>query len=189
RTGIDRFHVAFEVGILGGITHIHLGLEDGIRAAAGFPAFAAVESAGRHHEGSVGSIEFLSQRFDQMDQVLLIALGMRACRTVVEQLIAEYPVFRFDPYPGRASGYVVDTLQTVLHFFFTHHNFEDAMTGAVNRGDDADTTGALVGMLAGAKCGALALPRVWLDKVDREIVQAIIMQTHALLEIGRKSHA
>ncbi|MCK7499377.1 MAG: ADP-ribosylglycohydrolase family protein [Comamonadaceae bacterium] len=42
--------------------------------------------------------------------------------------------------------------------------FEDAVVAAVNQGEDADTNGALVGMLAGARCGASRLPRGWLVK-------------------------
>ncbi len=49
---------------------------------------------------------------------------------------------------------MVDTVQTVLHFLMLHEDFEAALVATVNQGDDADTTGALVGMLAGARCGA-----------------------------------
>ncbi|MDY0329808.1 MAG: ADP-ribosyl-[dinitrogen reductase] hydrolase [Thiomonas sp.] len=112
-----------------------------------------------------------------------------ACAAVAASLVRAHPEFRFDPYPGRASGYVVDTVQTVLHYFFNHARFEFAVTDAVNRGEDADTTGALVGMLAGARCGARALPRHWLDRVDRNVVRAIVAQTPALLALGRSQEA
>ena len=108
---------------------------------------------------------------------------LSAARAIAAELIATYPVFRFEPYPGRASGYVVDTVQTVLHCFFAHSSFDDAVIAAVNRGDDADTTGALVGMLAGARCGALALPAEWLRRLDRQTVRAITEQTSALLAL------
>jgi ADP-ribosyl-[dinitrogen reductase] hydrolase len=85
------------------------------------------------------------------------------------------------PYPGRASGYVVDTVQTVLHCFCAHADFEAAVVAAVNQGDDADTTGALVGMLAGARCGARGLPRRWLRRLDSATRHAITEQTGALL--------
>lgn len=108
-----------------------------------------------------------------------------ACRDIATELVSAWPVFRFEPYPGRASGYVVDTLQTVLHCFFTHSHFDAALIAAVNRGDDADTTGALVGMLAGARCGALALPAEWLRRLDRQTVRAITEQTSALLALAQ----
>jgi ADP-ribosyl-[dinitrogen reductase] hydrolase len=96
--------------------------------------------------------------------------------------VAHNPAFRFEPYPGRASAYVVDTVQTVLHCFAQHEDFEDAVAAAVNRGEDADTTGALVGMLAGARCGARALPHRWLARLERSTRKAITEQTEALLE-------
>jgi ADP-ribosyl-[dinitrogen reductase] hydrolase len=93
-------------------------------------------------------------------------------------------VFRFEPYPGRASAYVVDTVQTVLHAFTRHAGFEAAVVAAVNFGEDADTTGALVGMLAGARCGASALPMRWLSRLQRGTLQAITEQTRALLALA-----
>lgn len=107
-----------------------------------------------------------------------------ACHRIAEALVEREPRFRFDPYPGRASGYVVDTVQTVLHHFLAARDFESAVVGAVNEGDDADTTGALAGMLAGALCGAQALPRRWLARLDRQVRLAITEQTSALLALA-----
>ena len=98
--------------------------------------------------------------------------------------VAAQPAFRFEPWPGRASGYVVDTVQTVLHCFSRHRDFEAAVTAAVNAGEDADTTGALVGMLAGARCGVRALPRRWLGRLNREVVQQITDQASALVALS-----
>ncbi len=94
------------------------------------------------------------------------------------------PRFRFEPYPGRASAYVVDTVQTVLYAFTRHDSFEAAVTFAVNRGEDADTTGALTGMLAGARCGAKALPRRWLTRLVADVRRAVTDQTSALLALA-----
>jgi len=108
----------------------------------------------------------------------------------IETFVAAQPAFAFRPYAGRASGYVVDTVQTVLHCFCAHTDFEAAVTAAVNLGDDADTTGALVGMLAGARCGAHALPGRWLGRLSRAVVQHITDQASALvaLSLDRPSH-
>jgi ADP-ribosyl-[dinitrogen reductase] hydrolase len=126
--------------------------------------------------------------FGEMVHVLLAQAepqqALPACRRIADALVAAHPVFGFEPYPGRASGYVVDTVQTVLHHFFTAPDFESAVVGAVNEGDDADTTGALVGMLAGALCGAQALPKRWLNKLDRSVRMAITEQTSALLALA-----
>lgn len=126
--------------------------------------------------------------FGRMVQALLAApdaaTGSAACRTLADALVAAQPKFRFAPYPGRASAYVVDTVQTVLAAFFDHADYENAVVWAVNRGEDADTTGALVGMLAGARCGARALPRRWLDRLDSAVRLAITDQTAALLALA-----
>lgn len=102
----------------------------------------------------------------------------------VDAWVSAHPVFRFRPYPGRAGGYVVDTVQTVLHCFTTHRDFESAVVAAVNQGDDADTTGALVGMLAGARCGAGALPAHWLRRLPRDVVRDITAQASALVALS-----
>ena len=81
-------------------------------------------------------------------------------------LVAAHPTFRYDPYHGLATGYVVDTLQTVLHHFFATGSFEECLVATVNQGGDADTTGAIAGMLAGAFYGLDALPARWLKKLD-----------------------
>jgi len=110
--------------------------------------------------------------------------GAPALAEMADAWVTAHPVFRFKPYPRRASGYVVDTVQTVLHCFTTHGDFEDAVTAAVNLGDDADTTGALVGMLAGARCGARALPQRWLRRLLPAVRQAVTAQTHALVDLS-----
>lgn len=116
---------------------------------------------------------------------LILGADARALAEGIAELVQRTPAFGFDPYPGRASGYVVDTVQTVLHFVSTEADFEAAVVATVNRGDDADTTGALVGMLAGARCGAAALPERWLRRLERPTHDAIVAQTQALLALGQ----
>ena len=120
----------------------------------------------------------------RMVQELLLGGGIHTCRAEANRLIASHREFRFDPYPGRASGYIVETVQTVLHYFFHTDSFENCLVGVVNRGDDADTTGALAGMLAGAAYGVDAIPARWLAKLDPAVKQEIELQTPALLEIS-----
>ncbi|MDR2164461.1 MAG: ADP-ribosyl-[dinitrogen reductase] hydrolase, partial [Zoogloeaceae bacterium] len=60
------------------------------------------------------------------------------------------------------SGYVVHTLVAVFQAFFGTDDFETCLIEVVNRGGDADTTGAIAGMLAGARHGAAAIPARWL---------------------------
>lgn len=102
-------------------------------------------------------------------------------QAAIDALLRTAPAFEFRPYRGRATAYVVDTVQTVLHAITSHRSFEDAVVAAVNLGDDADTTGAIVGMIAGARCGARALPGRWLGRLDADVRLAITEQTPALL--------
>ena len=121
-----------------------------------------------------------------MARSLLRGGGMKACRAEANRMLAAHPAFRFDPYPGRASGYIVDTVQTVLFHFFHTDTFESCVTAVVNRGEDADTNGALAGMLAGAAYGASAIPGYWLRKLDRTVRARIEDQTPALLAMTRQ---
>jgi ADP-ribosyl-[dinitrogen reductase] hydrolase len=123
-----------------------------------------------------------------MGQLLRLLLGgasHSACQNWVAQWIVNNPTFHITPYRGRATAYVVDTVQTVLHYLTLHEEFEAALIATVNQGDDADTTGALVGMLAGARCGATRLPQRWLHRLQPAIVQAITDQTRGLLALAR----
>jgi ADP-ribosyl-[dinitrogen reductase] hydrolase len=45
--------------------------------------------------------------------------------------------------------------------------------GTVNQGADADTTGAICGMLAGAYFGMEGIPRRWLKKMDKKVIAEI----------------
>jgi ADP-ribosylglycohydrolase len=58
----------------------------------------------------------------------------------------------------RGSGYVVKSLEAALWAFAGAESFRDALLRAVNLGDDADTTGAVCGQLAGAHWGESAIP-------------------------------
>lgn len=120
----------------------------------------------------------------RMVQHLIRGEGMTACAAEARRLVEQNPAFRFDPYPGRASAYVVDTVQTVLHHVFAESDFETCIVATISRGDDADTTGALAGMLAGARCGAAALPVRWLDRLDRNILRRITQQTEVLIDLA-----
>ena len=65
----------------------------------------------------------------------------------------------------RGSGYCVESLEAALWCFARAHSFEEAVLSAVNLGDDADTTAAIVGQLAGAHFGVRGIPDRWLDRL------------------------
>lgn len=122
----------------------------------------------------------------EMTRTLLKGGGVKECREVVKTLLREHPKFQFQPYPGRASGYIVDTMQTVLHHFFITDSFETLVVETVNRGEDADTTGAIAGMLGGALYGASAIPKRWVGKLEPKVADEIRQQTGELLHLAGK---
>ena len=68
---------------------------------------------------------------------------------------------RKEPPAIRGTGYVVESLEAVLWAFAKSTNFEDGALLAVNLGDDADTTGAIYGQIAGAYYGEEGIPERW----------------------------
>jgi ADP-ribosyl-[dinitrogen reductase] hydrolase len=63
----------------------------------------------------------------------------------------------------RGSGYVVSSLEAALWCFWTTDSFEQAVLKAANLGEDADTTAAICGQVAGAFYGASAIPGHWIN--------------------------
>ncbi|GAB6051900.1 ADP-ribosyl-[dinitrogen reductase] hydrolase [Magnetospira thiophila] len=79
------------------------------------------------------------------------------------------------------SGYIVETLQAVFQALETETSFEDILIDVVNRGGDADTTGAIAGMIAGASLGETAIPARWLRKLESATATACADQAEALV--------
>ncbi|PLX97500.1 MAG: ADP-ribosyl-[dinitrogen reductase] hydrolase, partial [Desulfuromonas sp.] len=105
----------------------------------------------------------------KMVQAAILGADRFALHALTRELVDEFPNFRFNNYQGMASGYVVDTLQTVFHYLFTTGSFEECLIGVVNQGGDADTTGAIAGMIAGAFYGRESFPKQWLKKLDKVV--------------------
>jgi len=101
----------------------------------------------------------------------------------VHRLIEQYPPFRFRGGKPRENptGYIVDTLQTVFQCFFDTDSFTDCLVETVNRGGDADTTGAIAGMLAGACFGLQAIPPAWIKALSPPVREACEAQARALV--------
>ena len=119
-----------------------------------------------------------------MLQVAMAGGDRFALHELTRQLVQQHPNFRFNNYNGQASGYIVDTLRTVFHFLFTTADFEECLVGVVNQGGDADTTGAIAGMIAGALYGEEGLPRHWLKKLNRTVRTDIEQLTPQLLALA-----
>jgi len=68
---------------------------------------------------------------------------------------------RKQPPAVRGTGYVIDCLEAAFWAFHQSESFRDGCLLAINLGDDADTTGAVYGQLAGAFYGAHGIPETW----------------------------
>jgi ADP-ribosyl-[dinitrogen reductase] hydrolase len=102
--------------------------------------------------------------------------------TKLEILFGETGLFRGAPrveaiargeYRGKlesgiyGTGYVIDCLEAALWCFERTSSFEEAVLRAANLGDDADTTAAVCGQLAGAFYGESAIPEHWRSRLAR----------------------
>jgi ADP-ribosyl-[dinitrogen reductase] hydrolase len=65
----------------------------------------------------------------------------------------------------RGTGYVVESLEAAMWCFARTDTFQDAILAAANLGDDADTTAAVCGQVAGAYYGASGIPVGWLERL------------------------
>ena len=80
-----------------------------------------------------------------------------------------------EPPEIQGSGYVVRSIEAALWAFHKASSFEEAVLLAVNLGDDADTTGAVCGQLAGAYWGESGIPKHLLDGLARrDMIEAAL---------------
>ena len=68
---------------------------------------------------------------------------------------------RREPPAIRGTGYVVESMEAALWAFHKSRDFRDGALLAANLGEDADTTAAIYGQLAGAHYGAEGIPAEW----------------------------
>jgi ADP-ribosylglycohydrolase len=89
----------------------------------------------------------------------------------------------------RGSGYVIHTLEAALWAFHSTDTFRAGALAVVNLGEDADTTGAVYGQIAGAFYGVDGIPAEWRDKLAmRELIEQRAAELHAMA-FGRESAA
>ncbi|MGC9520614.1 MAG: ADP-ribosylglycohydrolase family protein [Anaerolineae bacterium] len=81
----------------------------------------------------------------------------------------------------RGTGYVVESLEAAMWCFMRTETFRDAILQAANLGDDADTTAAVCGQVAGAYYGASGIPAPWLEKLTmREKIRDLADRLQAI---------
>jgi ADP-ribosyl-[dinitrogen reductase] hydrolase len=72
---------------------------------------------------------------------------------------------RKEPPEIQGTGYVVRSLEAALWAFYKSGDFREGCLLAANLGDDADTTAAVYGQLAGAFYGESCIPSAWIEKL------------------------
>ncbi len=97
-----------------------------------------------------------------------IGTAYRSAQQLLSAEVAEVAAGSFkrkEPPEVRGRGYVVASLEAALWAFHNSDSFEEGALLAVNLGEDADTTGAVYGQLAGAYYGEEGIPRSWRRKL------------------------
>ncbi len=79
--------------------------------------------------------------------------------------VAEGSFREKEPPEIAGTGYVVKSLEAALWAFNRSSDFREGALLAVNLGNDADTTGAIYGQIAGAHYGLSGIPAEWVEKL------------------------
>ena len=119
--------------------------------------------------------ELLSERYCPV-----VGLWERAplCAEIDE--IATGSFKRLEPPDIVGSGYVVKSLEAALWAFYRSETFEEGCLKAANLGNDADTTAAIYGQIAGAFYGMDGIPSGWREKLaDRELISNFASSLHS----------
>lgn len=81
----------------------------------------------------------------------------------------------------KGSGRASESLEAAWWCCLDTTNFRDAVLKAANLGDDADTTAAIVGQIAGALYGIEGIPKEWLDKLhQRDMIEDMAIKLFEL---------
>lgn len=148
--------------------------EEAVRAAVRAQAHVT-----HHNAASDAACAFLALTVqDALSGAPLATLYRRR----IQPFVAAHPAFAYRPRRREnPSGWVVETVQAVLQALLDTDSFENCLIDVVNRGGDADTTGAIAGMLAGALYGPDALPARWLRALDPQVAAHCRRQAAALV--------
>ena len=91
-----------------------------------------------------------------------------------------------EPPVIKGTGYVVESMEAALWAFYKSQDFREGALLAANLGDDADTTAAIYGQIAGAHYGVEAIPSEWRERLSmgEEIISmADSLYEHALCSL------
>lgn len=112
----------------------------------------------------LGAILFSALSGDSKDDVLAAASEIALVSDRLRQVATG--TYRAKPMTAiRGTGYVVESLEAALWCFDQADSYSEAVLCAANLGDDADTTAAVCGQVAGAFYGERGIPEHWLEKL------------------------
>ena len=100
-------------------------------------------------------------------------------------VVAEGSYREKEPPDIKGGGYSVESLEAALWAFHGTESWEAGALAAVNLGDDADTTAAIYGQLAGAHYGIDAIPEEWRNQLA--MGDEIVARADALYELAGKT--
>ena len=119
----------------------------------------------------------------RMIQAGLDGTGIRGIMALAHELSHIHPIFRFRKrHVENPSGYIVDTMHVVLQGIDVNDSFEGVLLDVVNRGGDADTTGAIAGTVMGALVGETALPPLWLKALNPVVAKRCVDYADFLIQ-------
>ena len=85
----------------------------------------------------------------------------------------------------QGSGYVIRGMEAALWAFYHSTSFRQGALLSANLGDDADTTTAIYGQLAGAFYGEQGIPPEWRDRLAlRDVITRFADQIYDLAQAG-----
>ncbi len=134
----------------------------------------------------VGAVDGVS-KCDLLAGIFEPAAGVWSARPLAPRIaeVATGSFRRRSPPQIRGSGYVVESIEAALWALDRSETFGEGALLAVNLGDDADTTGAVYGQLAGAIYGERDIPAHWRNRVaHRETIIRFAEQLCRLAESG-----
>ena len=90
-----------------------------------------------------------------------------------EEAISKYDrilkddIGKYDLDDISSTGYVVDTLESALWLLLTTNDFNEAIIGSTNIGNDTDSIGAILGAMAGIVYGIDTVNSDWRIQLQR----------------------
>jgi ADP-ribosylglycohydrolase len=148
-------------------THLHPEAVDACRYFAGLIVGAL---QGRSRD------ELLQPRFTPVE-------GLWDREPLVSQIaqVAHGSFVEHEPPRIRGTGHVTRSLEAALWAFARCSTFEPGALLAVNLGEDADTTGAVYGQIAGAYYGAESIPERWRSRLAKlDVLESFAARLHSV---------